>query len=289
LTIEVVETTAEVRTHVRGWHRSGQRIGLVPTMGALHEGHLALVRRSVAENDVTVVSIFVNPLQFGPSEDLASYPRDLAGDCQRVEEAGAALVFAPSVDRMYAPDHSSYVVVERLTRALCGESRPGHFRGVTTVVTKLLHAVDPDRAYFGQKDAQQARVIRRMVRDLDFDLEVVILPTVRDADGLALSSRNRYLSPSDRGQALALSRALGEIGRAFAAGERSAAALRQRGESILAAFPRVRLDYLEIVDDESLEPLERIEGPALVAVAAFVGTTRLIDNVVLGDSHIVSS
>lgn len=277
----LVETKAELRRWLAAERKAGRTLGLVPTMGYLHEGHVSLARRAAAENDRVVMSIYVNPLQFGPNEDLAAYPRDLEGDLAAAARGGVHAVFHVADAEMYPRDFSTYVVPEALVAGLCGARRPGHFRGVTTVVTKLFNLVQPDRAYFGQKDAQQVAVVQRMARDLDFGLEVVVCPTVREPDGLAMSSRNKYLSGDERTKALALSRALAEARRLVAAGERDARAIRSRLAPLFEGDPAVRLDYLEIVDPSTLEALERIERRALLAIAAFVGKTRLIDNDVL--------
>ena len=264
---------------VRAWRGDGE-LGFVPTMGALHEGHASLVRRSAAENARTLVSIFVNPTQFGPNEDLAKYPRTLEADLKLCEQAGADAVFMPTNELMYPPGFCSWVTVEGLGDRLCGASRPGHFRGVTTVVSKLFHIVGPTRAYFGQKDAQQALILRRMVRDLDMPLELIVCPIVREPDGLAMSSRNRYLSEDERRRAVGLSKALFEAQRMFESGTRTAAVL--RGQLITTLEEYVdKLDYAELVDADSLQPVTEITGPTLVAVAAWVGGTRLIDNVIL--------
>ena len=264
---------------VRAWRGDGE-LGFVPTMGALHEGHASLVRRSAADNARTLVSIFVNPTQFGPNEDLAKYPRTLEADLKLCEQAGADAVFTPAKELMYPPGFCSWVTVEGLGDRLCGASRPGHFRGVTTVVAKLFHIVEPTRAYFGQKDAQQALILRRMVRDLDMPLELIVCPIVREPDGLAMSSRNRYLSEDERRRAVGLSKALFEAQRMFESGTRTAAVL--RGQLITTLDEYVdKLDYAELVDADSLQPVTEITGPTLVAVAAWVGGTRLIDNVIL--------
>jgi len=270
-----------VRSTSRAAHRDGKRVGFVPTMGALHDGHLSLVRAAKAQADVVIVSIFVNPTQFGPNEDFAKYPRSFERDCQMLEKEGVDLVFAPSVEEMYPAGAITYVTVEGLSEKLCGKSRPGHFRGVTTVVSKLFSAVEPDNAFFGQKDAAQAAIIRRMVRDLNFPVQIVVCPIVREPDGLAMSSRNAYLNPQQRKSALVLSRSLNQVEQLFNRGERDVSKLVATGRNTIAADPSVRLDYFEIVDPENLECVNRISGAALVAVAAFVGTTRLIDNVVL--------
>lgn len=279
--MKVVTRIAELRELLLPHRRAGARIGLVPTMGYLHEGHLALVRRVRAECDVVVVSIFVNPLQFGPREDYARYPRDLARDCRLLEPEGVDLVFAPPVEEMYPRPQLAFVEVERLGEGLCGRSRPGHFRGVATVVAKLFHIVEPHVAYFGEKDYQQLQIVRRMVADLNFPVEVVGVPTVREPDGLAMSSRNVYLGPEERRAATVLYRALQLARRRVAEGERDAAALRQAVAGCIAAEPLARLDYAEVVDAETLEPVERLQGRVLVAVAAWFGGARLIDNAVI--------
>ena len=275
------KTIEDMRAASRAARLTGLRLGLVPTMGALHEGHLSLVRAAKAQCDVVVVSIFVNPLQFGPNEDLARYPRTFERDCQLLEREGIDFLFAPSAEEMYPADAVTYVTVEGLSDKLCGRSRPGHFRGVTTVVAKLFDIVEPDLAFFGQKDAAQATIIRRMVRDLDFAVEIMVSPIVRELDGLAMSSRNAYLGPQQRKSALVLYRSLAEVKRRFDQGERNAANLGEAGKHVLAQESAVRLDYLEIVDPDTLDPLPELNRPALVAVAAFVGSTRLIDNILL--------
>ena len=252
-------------------------------MGALHEGHLSLVRAAKAQCDAVAVSIFVNPTQFGPTEDLAKYPRQFERDRALLEKEGADILFAPSVDEMYRKGEATWVMVEGLSDKLDGRSRPGHFRGVTTVVAKLFHILEPDVAFFGQKDAAQVAVIRRFVRDLNFPVEIAVCPIVREPDGLAMSSRNAYLNPADRQRALVLQRSLREVEKQFHAGETRALRLIAAAREIIAQEPQVRLDYFEIVDPDTLEPIERTsQQPALVAVAAYVGATRLIDNVLLG-------
>jgi len=256
-------------------------LGLVPTMGALHAGHLSLVRAARARCKAVAASIFVNPTQFGPAEDLAKYPRSFEADCAALEKEGVDILFAPTVEEMYPKGESTWVTVERLSERLDGRSRPGHFRGVTTVVSKLFHIIEPEAAFFGQKDAAQLAVIRHMARDLNFPVEIVACPIVREPDGLAMSSRNVYLSAEERIRALVLHRSLQAAEREFAAGERGAPLLRKAAHDVIAAEPQVRLDYLEVVDPETLEPVDRIDHPALLAVAAYVGHTRLIDNLVL--------
>ena len=254
--------------------------GFVPTMGYLHDGHLALVRAARRENDRVAVSIYVNPTQFAPSEDLASYPRDLERDLDLLQNAGVDLVFTPDDTVMYPPGFQTAVVVREVSQPLEGRSRPTHFEGVATVVAKLFNIVQPHRAYFGQKDAQQTVVLSQMVRDLNFDIDLVVCPIVREADGLALSSRNKYLDPDQRTAAVVLSRALAAAEAAFVAGERSAAALRSKMKEIIAAEPLARLDYVSTADPATLKEADQIatEGRVLLSMAVFVGQTRLIDN-----------
>jgi pantoate--beta-alanine ligase len=269
----------------RQWREAlppGERPGFVPTMGALHAGHMRLVEASRAGQSRTVVSIFVNPLQFGPSEDFSRYPRPFEADARLCREAGVAALFAPEAQDFYPPDFSSYCEVAGLDRYLDGASRPGHFRGVCTVVLKLFNIVKPGRAYFGQKDLQQALILRRMVRDLSVDLEMLIVPTVREESGLALSSRNAYLSADEKARATALSRGLFRARAAFEAGERSAAALKGIIRAEIEASSPTRIDYVEAVSQALLAPIETVDAPAALAVAAFYGKTRLIDNVLLG-------
>lgn len=279
--MKICRTIADARAASRGLRDGGKRLGLVPTMGALHAGHLSLVRAAKERCDAVAVSIFVNPKQFGPKEDFARYPRPFENDCAALENESVDVVFAPAVDEMYAERETTWVTVEGLSEKLDGKSRPGHFRGVTTVVAKLFHAIEPDVAFFGQKDAAQVAVIRRMVRDLNFPVEIVSCPIVRDTDGLAMSSRNAYLSADERRRALVLFRTLQDVEKAFRAGERNARTIAECGRNVIAQEPDVRLDYFEIVDPEMLDPVERITGTTLVAIAAYVGSTRLIDNVLL--------
>jgi pantoate--beta-alanine ligase len=262
--------------------RADKRLGFVPTMGALHEGHLSLVRAARASADAVAASIFVNPTQFGPNEDLAKYPRSFERDCELLEAEGVKLLFAPSVEEMYPAGGVTWVTVEGLSDKLDGRSRPGHFRGVTTVVAKLFHIVEPDASFFGQKDAAQVAIIRRMVRDLHLPLEIVTCPIVREADGLAMSSRNAYLDPEQRKRALVLHRSLMRVQRLAEAGEREVSKLLAAGREEFAQERSVRPDYFEIVDRDKLDPVEDISAGALVAVAAYVGSTRLIDNIVFG-------
>jgi len=261
--------------------RSGRTLGFVPTMGALHEGHLSLVRASKARCKVTAVSIFVNPLQFGPAEDLDRYPQNLERDAGLLEELGVELLFVPSVEEMYPAGATTYVLVEELSGRLDGASRPGHFRGVATVVAKLFEIVRPDCAFFGQKDAAQVAVLRKMVRDLDMDVEMVVCPTLREKDGLAMSSRNAYLTPEQRQAALVLHRALMRVQLAADQGERDPEKLLAIGKQVIAEEAAARLDYFAVVDPETLEPVKDLKRGALVAVAAYLGTTRLIDNILL--------
>ncbi|HSB91115.1 MAG TPA: pantoate--beta-alanine ligase [Anaerolineales bacterium] len=266
--------------------RLPEPVGFVPTMGYLHQGHLSLVRRARSENRSVAVSIFVNPTQFGPQEDLAAYPRNLDRDLALLEGEGVDLVWNPEPETMYPPGFQTWVTVEEVSQGLEGERRPGHFRGVATIVAKLFHAVAPQRAYFGQKDAQQAAVIRRMSADLDFDLEVVVCPTVREPDGLAMSSRNTYLSVEDRRAAPVLYRALKAAESAFAAGERDAQRLREILQEILDQEPRAKPQYVSVADPDTLTELDGPVTRALLSMAVFIGKTRLIDNVVIGETRI---
>jgi pantoate--beta-alanine ligase len=272
----------DMRKASRALRRAGRRLGFVPTMGALHEGHLSLVRAAKASCDVAAASIFVNPTQFGPNEDLARYPRSFERDCDMLEREGVELVFAPTVEEMYPAGAVTWVTVEGLSDRLDGRSRPGHFRGVTTVVAKLFHIVEPDAAFFGQKDAAQIAIVRRMVRDLNLPVEIVACPIVREADGLAMSSRNAYLDPGQRKQALVLHRSLERVRDLVQAGERDAGRMVAAGRGEFAGESMVRLDYFEIVNPDTLDPVEDVSGGALVAAAASVGGTRLIDNLLIG-------
>jgi pantoate--beta-alanine ligase len=276
-----IDRIQDLRKLLREERQSGKQIGFVPTMGYLHEGHMALVDRARKENDIVVTSVFVNPLQFGPNEDLDRYPRDLDRDAALLTQHGCDILFAPSVEEMYPKPMLTYVELPDLSRQLCGISRPTHFRGVATVVTKLFNIVQPDRAYFGQKDGQQVAVIRRMVEDLNIPVEIVTVPTVREPDGLAKSSRNVYLSPEERPHATVLYRALQAARAELENGERSAAALAKRMADMISAEPGVRLDYAEAVSLETLERPEKLSGPIMLAVAAYVGKARLIDNLQL--------
>jgi pantoate--beta-alanine ligase len=278
--MDILETVDDMRA-ARRTVRNGSRLGFVPTMGALHEGHLSLVRAAKSQTDVVAASIFVNPAQFGPNEDFARYPRTLERDSELLKNEGVDLLFAPSAEEMYPKGAVTWVTVDGLSDKLCGRSRPGHFRGVTTVVSKLFHIVEPDVAFFGQKDAVQLVLIRRMVRDLNMPVEIIGCPIVREKDGLAMSSRNAYLSSEERKSALVLNDSLQEIKKRFEAGERRSEKLISAGMEFFRREPSVRLDYLEIVDPETLDPLQSVTGDALIAIAAYVGKTRLIDNVML--------
>lgn len=276
--MQIIKTIGELRPILKEFRRQGLSVGLVPTMGYLHEGHKSLIVKAVSENDRVIVSDFVNPTQFGVNEDLSSYPRDIERDAALCEQAGATLIFHPEPEEMYFPDSCTFVDMDRLTKGLCGKTRPTHFRGVCTVVSKLFHIVMPDRAYFGQKDAQQLAVIRRMVRDLNFDITIVGCPIVREADGLAMSSRNTYLSPEERKAALILHRSLQLGEEMMKAGERDALKIRTAIQANMETETLARVDYVEIVDADSLEQVTLIEKPVLVATAVYIGNTRLIDN-----------
>jgi pantoate--beta-alanine ligase len=279
--MKICATIPEARAACRDARASRKRLGLVPTMGALHEGHLSLVRAAKAQCDAVAVSIFVNPTQFGPTEDLSKYPRQFDCDCRLMEKEGVDILFAPSVEEIYPDGAVTWVLVEGLSEKLDGRTRPGHFRGVTTIVAKLFHIIEPDAAFFGQKDAAQLAVIRRMVQDLNFPVEIVACPIVRESDGLAMSSRNAYLNLEERGRALVLQRSLQRAQQEFQTGESTAAKLISVAKEVFAREPQVVLDYFEIVDPDTLDPVKRISQKTLVAVAAYVGSTRLIDNTVL--------
>lgn len=279
--MKIVKTVEEVRAQVKEWRKEGYTVGLVPTMGFLHEGHKSLIVRAAAENDKVVVSDFVNPTQFGPGEDLESYPRDLDRDAALCEEAGADLIFNPQPSDMYFPDATTYVTMTQLNEELCGKTRPIHFRGVCTVVSKLFHIVAPDRAYFGQKDAQQLAIIKRMVRDLNFDLEIVGCPIVREDDGLAKSSRNTYLNAQERQAALCLSKAVKLGQQMAAAGEKDAAKVVGAMKELIEKEPLARIDYVEAVNGINMKPVETLDAPVLVAMAVYIGKTRLIDNFII--------
>ena len=281
MSINIISSPDEVRKQVKEWRRAGLSVGLVPTMGYLHEGHQSLIKNSVEQNDKTVVSVFVNPIQFGPNEDLATYPRDLERDSKLCEDTGADLIFHPEPSDMYADDCCTFVDMDRVTKNLCGKTRPTHFRGVCTVCSKLFHIVGPDRAYFGQKDAQQLAVIRRMVRDLNFDLEIVGCPIIREEDGLAKSSRNTYLSPAEREAATVLHKALVKGEELIREGETNATVVKEVIRATIDAEPLAEIDYVEAVDFGSIEPIDTITGDVLVAIAVYIGSTRLIDNFII--------
>ncbi len=276
--MEITGAIEEVRRQVKEWRKQGLSVGLVPTMGYLHEGHKSLIVKAAAENDKVVVSDFVNPIQFGVNEDLDAYPRDIEADKKVCEEAGADLILHPEVTEMYAPDFSTYVEMSKVSEGLCGKTRPTHFRGVCTVVSKLFHIVMPDRAYFGQKDAQQLAVIRRMVRDLNMDIQIVACPIVREADGLAKSSRNTYLNEAERRAALVLSKAVFHGEDLMKKGERDAETILTAMREIIEKEPMAKIDYVEMVDADTIEPLAKAEGRVLTAMAVYIGKTRLIDN-----------
>jgi pantoate--beta-alanine ligase len=277
----ILTSAAEVTAISKEARRAGKSVGFVPTMGALHQGHLSLVRAARAQVDVVIASVFVNPTQFGPNEDFSKYPRDAEKDSAMLAAEKTDYLFLPSVEEMYPPGGTTWVNVEGLSEKLDGRSRPGHFRGVTTVVAKLFNIVQPDFAFFGQKDAAQVAIVNKMVRDLNFDVRIVVCPIVREADGLAMSSRNAYLNPEQRKQALVLYRALMRVQTLADRGESNSARLRVAGQQVMAEESAVGLDYFEIVDRDTLDPVADISGGALVAVAAYVGSTRLIDNIVL--------
>ncbi len=279
--MRIAKTIAEARAAIAELRAAGRTVGLVPTMGALHAGHISLVRAARAACGAVVVSLFVNPTQFGPNEDFSKYPRTFDADCEMLRGEGVEVLFAPPAEEMYAPGAVTFVDVEEISGRLDGESRPGHFRGVATVVAKLFNIVGPDQAFFGQKDAAQVAVLRRMVRDLNFGLELVVCPIVREPDGLAMSSRNRYLSADDRRHALVLHRALRRMEELADAGQTASDELVEAGRAVMAGEPAAQLDYLRIVDPETLEDVSDVGRGALAAVAAWVGPARLIDNVLL--------
>lgn len=279
--IKVVHTIKEVRETVKGWRKEGLSVGFVPTMGFLHEGHKSLIDKAVEQNDRVVVSVFVNPMQFGPTEDLDKYPRDLAADTRLCEAAGADLIFNPEPSEMYDKGFCSFVDMNGPTAELCGKSRPTHFRGVCTVVNKLFNIVQPDRSYFGQKDAQQLSVIRRMVKDLNIPVEVVPCPIIREADGLAKSSRNTYLNPEERQAALILSRAIKVGQHCVELGERDTHKVVEAMKALIETEPLARIDYVEAVDLDSVQKVDKVEGEVLFAMAVYVGKTRLIDNFIV--------
>ena len=276
--MKIVSTVNDVRSTVKEWKKNGLKVGLVPTMGFLHEGHLSLIKKAVAENDKVVVSVFVNPTQFGPNEDFEAYPRDLNKDAALCEEAGADLIFHPEPEEMYPDGFCSSVNMTGLTDALCGKSRPIHFQGVCTVVSKLFNIAAPDNAYFGEKDAQQLAIIKRMVKDLNFDIKITGCPIIREEDGLAKSSRNTYLNPEERQAALVLSKAV-KCGRSLVeGGEKHSAVILKEMKSIIENEPLARIDYVEIVDMNTMKNIDKVKGDVLCAMAVYIGKTRLIDN-----------
>ena len=277
----ILTSAAEVTAISKEARRAGKSVGFVPTMGALHQGHLSLVRTARAQADVVIASVFVNPTQFGPTEDFSKYPRDPEKDSAMLAAEKCDHLFLPSVEEMYPPGGTTWINVEGLSEKLDGRSRPGHFRGVTTVVSKLFNIVQPDFAFFGQKDAAQVAIVNKMVRDLNFEVRIVLCPIVRESDGLAMSSRNAYLNPEQRKQALVLYRALMRVQTLADRGESSSARLKVAGEQVMAEEPAVKPDYFEIVNRDTLDPVSDISGGALVAVAAYAGSTRLIDNILL--------
>lgn len=280
--MEMVTSIEEMQGLGARVRKNGKTIGLVPTMGFFHQGHISLMEASVAENDFTVVSLFVNPTQFGENEDFEAYPRDVERDCLLAAQAGVDVIFVPDAQSMYPKNYATYVEVQRLTETMCGASRPGHFRGVTTVVSKLFNIVMPNRAYFGQKDAQQALVVKKMVRELNFPLEIRVMPIIRETDGLAMSSRNVYLSESERQAALVIPRSLGIAEGLLKAGEKSTERIRSEITRILSQEPNAKIDYVAVKDAETLKDIDTVGKGLLVAVAVWIGRTRLIDNFIWG-------
>ena len=275
--MQVTKTIEETRKQIKAWKKEGKTVGLVPTMGFLHEGHASLIKKCREENDIVVVSDFVNPTQFGPTEDLEAYPRDFERDSKLCESLGADMIFCPEPSEMYHDPHA-FVSIDTLSETLCGKTRPIHFKGVCTVVSKLFHIVAPDKAYFGQKDAQQLAIIRKMVEDLNFDIEIVGCPIIREDDGLAKSSRNTYLSKEERKAAVILHKGLLRGEELVKAGEKSAATVKQAITEIIESEPLAKIDYVEIVNFDNIETIETIDGSILAAVAVYIGKTRLIDN-----------
>jgi len=277
--MRVIENIKDLKAIVRSQKQSGKTIGFVPTMGYLHEGHISLAKKSVSENDFTIMSIFVNPTQFGPKEDFSEYPRNMEKDTVMAENAGVDVVFSPTEKEMYPYGYNTYVNVEQITDTLCGESRPGHFKGVATVVTKLFNIVEPDKAYFGQKDAQQAVVIKRMVRDLNMSVEIITCPIIREQDGLAMSSRNTYLNEEERKAALILSKSLLDAERLVKSGEKNSSKIIKHIKDMISAEKLANVEYIKIVDQEDLRDVNEIDKKALIALAVRFGSTRLIDNI----------
>ncbi|MCX5697286.1 MAG: pantoate--beta-alanine ligase [Candidatus Omnitrophica bacterium] len=277
----IIRTIKRLRQVLSGYNRKGRTIGFVPTMGALHYGHLSLIKACRRENKIVVVSIFVNPTQFGPGEDLKKYPRTLKQDAALCKKEGVDIIFYPDAKEMFPSGYETFVTVEGLSRELCGLFRPGHFRGVATVVAKLFNIVQPDIAYFGQKDAQQAAIVRRMVRDLNMPVKIKVMPTVREIDGLAMSSRNAYLNPLERKDALVLSRSLALAKRLVHDGVKDIAEITGKIREMILRVPKVKIDYIAVVDQEHLMPLKKISGKSLIALAVWIGKTRLIDNIII--------
>lgn len=284
--MEIIEDIREMQKFSDSLRADGRRIGFVPTMGYLHEGHLSLMRRAKELSDVSVISIFVNPTQFAPGEDYDMYPRNPGRDKKLAENVGVDIIFQPPAEQMYLTGYRSFVEVEKITKVLCGRSRPTHFRGVTTVVAKLFNIVKPHVAVFGQKDAQQAIVIKRMAKDLNFDVEIVVAPTVREGDGLAMSSRNEYLSPEEREQATVLYKSLCLADELYKNGERDAEKIKRAMHKLIEDAPSAKIDYIELVDSEELQPVNKINSGTLVTIAVKIGKTRLIDNSILGGEQI---
>jgi len=279
--MKVIESIAEMAEISRQVHLRNQRLGFVPTMGYLHEGHLSLMRVARQDSDILAVSIFVNPTQFAPGEDFEKYPRNFEGDQALCRQEGVDILFYPAAQEMYKPDHKTYVITDQLAARLCGIRRPTHFQGVTTIVAKLFNIIQPDLVVFGQKDAQQILIIRRMVEDLNFPVKIMVAPIIREADGLAMSSRNKYLTPELRTKALVLNRALREAERLIQGGEKKTRIIEESMLGMIRMVPEVRLDYLAIVDSNNLEPVAEIKSNTLIDLAAYLGTTRLIDNVLI--------
>jgi len=279
--MKIINSPKEIQRYCNFLRIEGKTIGLVPTMGAFHEGHLSLMRQARLDNDVVVTSIFVNPTQFGPNEDYEAYPRDLESDSKMASDVGVDIIFAPTARDMYPKGYATFVNVEGITEKMCGAKRPGHFRGVTTVVSKLFNIVSPHLAYFGQKDAQQCAVIKRMTEDLNFDIDIIIMPTVREADGLAMSSRNKYLNPEERQSALVLIRSLALAKDLIKNVETNASTIYQEMLSLINDEPSAKVDYISIVDSGNLEAKENIKGSVLIALAVYIVKTRLIDNIII--------
>ncbi|MFD3156040.1 pantoate--beta-alanine ligase [Haloimpatiens sp. FM7330] len=280
--MKIASTIEEVRKYIIEWKKEGFSVGLVPTMGYLHEGHESLIKKSASDNDKTVVSVFLNPIQFGKNEDLDTYPSDIDRDLNKCKNCGADLIFTPQVSEMYFNDFCTYVNVDNLTKGLCGAKRPGHFKGVCTIVSKLFNIVTPDKAYFGQKDAQQLAVIKRMVRDLNFNIKIIGCPIVREEDGLAKSSRNSYLSSEERKASLILYKSLMKAKKLFEKNEFDSNKIKQNIIEVINTEPLAKIDYVEIVDNTSLKPVNEIKNSTLIALAVYIGKTRLIDNIILG-------